>query len=114
MVLVGGDLEAFAGVEDEVVVVDFEGEFAFEDKEKLACAGVGVTEFAGVWRHELFDDAEFESFDEVPAVAVGALRASPLVVFGGFCADDLGWQFFFLTANVELGSQRAVAVPGLT
>jgi hypothetical protein len=25
----------------------------------------------------------------VPAVAVGALWASPLVVFGGFCADDL-------------------------
>jgi hypothetical protein len=26
----------------------------------------------------------------VPAVAVGSLRASPLVVFRGFCADDLG------------------------
>ena len=93
MVLVGGDLEAFAGMEDEVVVVDFEGEFALEDKEKLACVGVGVTCLAGVWRHELFDDAEFGSFDEVPAIAVGALRASPFVLFGGLCADDLSWQF---------------------
>jgi hypothetical protein len=28
----------------------------------------------------------------VPTVAVGALWASPFVVFGGFCADDLGGQ----------------------
>ena len=93
VVLVGEDLEAFAAAEDEVVVVHFEGEFAFEDEEKLTCVGVRVTEFHGVWRHELFDNAEFGSFDEVPAVAVGALRASPLVVFGGFCADDFGGQF---------------------
>jgi hypothetical protein len=31
----------------------------------------------------------------VPAVAVGTLRASPLVVLGSFCADDLCWQFSF-------------------
>ena len=55
--------------------------------------GVGVTEFTGVWRHELFDNAEFGSFDEVPAVAIGTLRASPFVVFGGFCADGLDGQF---------------------
>jgi len=41
----------------------------------------------------------------VPAVAVGALRASPFVVFGGFCADDLGWQFFSLRGDGELGSR---------
>jgi hypothetical protein len=28
----------------------------------------------------------------VPAVTVGSLRASPFIVFGGFCADDLGGQ----------------------
>jgi hypothetical protein len=26
----------------------------------------------------------------MPAVAIGGLRASPFVVFRGFCADDLG------------------------
>jgi hypothetical protein len=57
MVLVGGDLEAFAGVEDEVVVVDFEGEFSLEDIEELTGVDVGVTNFGCAGWHELFDDA---------------------------------------------------------
>jgi hypothetical protein len=89
MLLAGGDLEAFAGVEDEVVLVDFESKFSFEDVEELARVDVGVTDFAGAGRHSLFDDAESGGSDEMPAVAVGALWASPLVVFGGFCADGL-------------------------
>ena len=72
------------------MVLYFEGEFAFEDEEKLTCVDMGVTCLAGVWRHELFDDAEFGRLDEMPAVTVGALRASPLIMFGGFCADDCG------------------------
>ena len=68
---------------------DFEGEFSFEDEEELARVRVEVPGFAGAGRHELFDDAEFGSFYEVPAVAVGSLRASPLIVLGGFGADDL-------------------------
>jgi hypothetical protein len=91
MILAGGDFEAFAGVEDDVVVVDFEGEFSLEDVEELMGVDVGVTGFAGAGRHELFDDAEFGGTDEVPAVAVCGLWASPLVVFGGFCADSC-WQ----------------------
>jgi hypothetical protein len=92
MVLAGGDFEAFAGVKDEVVMLYFESEFPFEHKKELAGVDVGVTRFAGAGRHELFDDAELGRFDKVPAVAVGALWASPLVVFGGFCADDFGGQ----------------------
>jgi hypothetical protein len=92
MVLVGGYLEAFAGVNHEVVMLYFESEFPFEDVEELACARVVVTYLAGAGRHELFDDAELGRFDKVPAVAVGALWASPFVVFGGFCADDFGGQ----------------------
>ena len=57
MVLVGGDLEAFAGVQDEVVVVDFEGEFSLEDIEELTGVDVGVTNFGCARRHKLFDDA---------------------------------------------------------
>ena len=51
MLLAGGDLEAFARVEDEVVLVDFESEFSFEDVEELARVDVGVTGFAGAGRH---------------------------------------------------------------
>jgi hypothetical protein len=50
---------------------------------------VRVADFAGAERHELFDDTELRSFDEVPAVTACPLRPSPLVVFGGFCADEL-------------------------
>jgi hypothetical protein len=92
MVLAGRDLESFSGVNDEVMMLYFESEFSFEHEEELACVNVGVPGLAGVWRHELFDDAELGSFDEMPAVAVGALWASPFVMLGGFCADDLCGQ----------------------
>ena len=82
--------ESFTGLKNKVVMLYFESEFSFEHEEELACADVGMTNLAGAGRHEFFDDAEFGSLDEVPAVAVGSLLASPLVVFGGFCADDLG------------------------
>ena len=88
--LPGGDFESFAGLEDEIVLLDFESEFSFNDEKELACAKVEVAGLAGVRWHELFDDAEIRSFDEMPAVAVCPLWASPLVVFGRFCADDLG------------------------
>jgi hypothetical protein len=89
MLLAGGGLESFTGVNDDVVMLYFEGEYSFEHEEELACVNMGVANLAGARRHELFDDAEFGSFDEVPAVAVGALWASPFVVFGRFWADDL-------------------------
>ncbi len=49
--MAGGDFEAFAGVEDDVVVVDFEGEFSFEDVEELMGVDVGVAGLAGVGWH---------------------------------------------------------------
>ena len=76
------DFNAFAGFEDEVVLLDFESEFSFEDEEELACAKVAVAGLAGARWHELFDDAKFGSLSQVPAVAVCPLWASPLVVFG--------------------------------
>jgi hypothetical protein len=85
----GSDLEAFTGVKDEVVTVNFKGQFSFEDKEELPRMEVVVTSFAGAGRHELFDDAEAWGLDEVPAVAGSSLRTSPPVVFSGFCADGL-------------------------
>jgi hypothetical protein len=92
MALTWRDLESFSGVKDEVMMLYFESEFSFEDEEKLARVNVGVPGLAGAGRHELFDDAELGRFDEVPTVAVGSLRASPLVMLGRFYADDLCWQ----------------------
>jgi hypothetical protein len=89
MPLAGGDFEALTGLKDKVLMFYFEGQLSFEHKEELASVYVGVAGFAGVGRHELFDDAELRRFDEMPTVAVGSLRASPFVVFGGLCADDL-------------------------
>jgi hypothetical protein len=76
------DFNAFAGFEDEVVLLDFESEFSFEDEEELAGVDMGVAGLAGTRWHELFDDAEFGSHNQVPAVAVCPVCASPLVVFG--------------------------------
>ena len=95
MLLAGRDFQSFAGVKDKVVMVDFEYEFSFEDEEKLASVNVGVSGLAGSGRHELFDHAEFGRFDEVPTVAVCCLRASPFVVLGKFCVDDLCRQSAF-------------------
>ena len=92
MVLAGGDFDTFAGAENKIVMLNLESQLSFEDVEELAGANVGVADFAGAGREELFDDAELGGFDEVPAVAGVSLRASPLVVFGGFCADDLCWH----------------------
>ena len=95
MLLSGRDFQSFAGVKDKVVMFDFECEFSFEDEEKLTRVNVRVPGLAGVGRHELFDDAEFGCFDEVPAVAVSCLRDSPLIVLGRFCADDFSGQSCF-------------------
>jgi hypothetical protein len=51
MILAGGDFEAFAGVEDDVMVVDFEGEFSFEDVEELTGVDVGVANFGCAGGH---------------------------------------------------------------
>jgi hypothetical protein len=67
------DFNAFAGLENEVVLLDFESEFSFEDKEELARAKVEVAGLAGVWWHKLFNDAEVGSFHQMPAVAVRSL-----------------------------------------
>jgi hypothetical protein len=84
---------------------DLESQFSFEDVEKLARVDVGVTGFAGAGRHQFFDDAEFGSLDEVPTVAVGSLWASPPVVFGGFCADDLCRHAVYLKQKVVSGCE---------
>jgi len=76
------DFNAFAGLQDEVVLLDFESEFSFEDEEELPCAKVVVPGLASVRRHKLFNDAEVGSFHQMPAVAVCPFWASPLVVFG--------------------------------
>jgi hypothetical protein len=80
--LAGENFESFSGLEDQVVIVHFESQLSIQHVEELAGARVVVAYLARGGRHEFFNDAEFGCFDEVPAVAVGALLASPLVVLG--------------------------------
>jgi hypothetical protein len=94
MTLAGGDFEAFAGAKDVSLMLDFEGKFSFQHVEELVGVIVEVTPLGGAWGHEFFDNAEGWSFDEVPTVAVGALRASPLIVVGGFGADGRGHALY--------------------
>ncbi len=89
MFLTGGDLNSIPWMKNEALIFDFEGELSFEYKEELTRADVGVADLRGSGRQNLFDDAEFGCFDEVPAVGVGAVWTSPLVVLGGFYVGDL-------------------------
>ena len=41
MALAWRDFESFTGLEDKVFMFDFEGQFSFENKEKLSCVIVG-------------------------------------------------------------------------
>ena len=92
MLLARRDFQPFTGLKDEIMMLDFDDQFSFEDEEKLACVDVKMSGLTGVGRHEFFDDAELRGFDEVPTVTVSSLRTSPLVVFGRFRADDLCWH----------------------
>jgi hypothetical protein len=80
MLLARRDFQPFTGLKDEVMMLDFEDQFSFEDEEKLARVDVKMSGLAGAGRHEFFDDAELRRFDEVPTVTVGPLRPSPLVM----------------------------------
>jgi hypothetical protein len=100
MLLAWGDFQPFTGLKDKIMMLDFEGQFSFEDKEKLTRADVRMADFTSPGRHELFDDAELWRFDQVPTVTVGPLRSSPLVVLCGFCADDLCRQWWSLMDEI--------------
>jgi hypothetical protein len=80
MLLARRDFQPFTGLKDEVMMLDFEDQFSFEDEEKLARVDVKMSGLAGAGRHEFFDDAELRRFDEMPTVTVGPLRPSPLVM----------------------------------
>ena len=89
MPLAGRNLNSLALLENEEVVLNIHGQFAFEHVEELARVDVGMADLAGSGRHEFFDNAEIRGFDEVPAVAIGFLSAAPFIMFGGFDADYL-------------------------
>ena len=82
MRLARSDFDCLSGVKDEGLPFDFEGQSTVEDVEELQCMEVIVATLTCAGWHELFDDAEFGSLNQVPAVAVCPVWASPLVVFG--------------------------------
>jgi hypothetical protein len=55
--LAGENFQSFAGLEDEVVMVNFEGQLSIQHVEELAGARMVVAYLAGAGRHELFNDA---------------------------------------------------------
>ena len=87
--LSGGDFDSFALLENEVVILDVEGQFAFEHVEKLARMDMGMADLGGAGGHEFFDHAQLRGLDQVPAVAIGGLRATPFIVLGGLRTDYL-------------------------
>ena len=92
MAVAGSNLQSLARLQNKFTVLDFEGQFAFENVEELAGPNVGVPNLARTGRHEFLDDAELGCFDQVPAVAVNPLRASPLVMLSRFGADNFWHQ----------------------
>jgi len=89
MLLARRDFQPFSGLKDKVMMLDLEGQFSFEDEEKLTRVDVKMTGLAGAGWHELFDDAECRRFDQVPTVTVSPLRPSPFVMLCRSCADCL-------------------------
>jgi hypothetical protein len=114
MLLAGRDFESLAGAEQKIVPFDFESEFSFEHVEELASMNVGVANLAGARRHELFDHAEFGSFDEMPTVAVSRLRTAPFVVFGRFLVDGpAGHRGRFLWfRRILMGKENSYSMMG--
>jgi len=90
MDLAGRDFDALTWVQDEVVVLDGDGELAGEDEEELAGAGVMMRGFGDARRKAFFDDVEVGGLDEVPAVAIVIVGASPGVMLGGGGIDYFG------------------------
>lgn len=89
MTLPGRNLEASAGVKNEAVLLHVNGQLSRENVEELARMEVEMLDLTRARRHELFDDAEIWSPDEMPAVAVLSSRTTPFVMLGGLRADDL-------------------------
>ena len=88
MLLPGRNLDSFAFLKNEDVIFDLHRQFAFENIEELAGADMRMAHLAGPGRHELFDNTEVRSLNQVPSVAVSPLRTAPFIMFGGFDADD--------------------------
>jgi hypothetical protein len=88
VLLAGRDFNTCAGLQDEAVLLHFNGQLSFKNVEELAGTEVKMPNLTRAGWHELFDDAEIGCPDEMPAVARVSLRTTPLIVFGGLLTDD--------------------------
>jgi hypothetical protein len=89
MLLAWRNLNPLTGAEHEVMVLHFHRQFSFEHKKELPSFGVKVTLFLRSRWHQLFDNAQIGRLDQMPAIAIGAMRTAPLVVFSRFGACNL-------------------------
>jgi hypothetical protein len=81
MMQAGRDFEARTGMKNEAMLLYFNRQLSLENIEELPRMHVEVSNLTCAWRHELFDDAQFESSDEVPAVTVFC-AGTPFVMLG--------------------------------
>jgi hypothetical protein len=84
----GCDLEPIPSAKNEIMMVDFQRQFAFKNQEELASMKVRMSRLARARGHQLFDHAEVRRLDQVPAIAVCSVRTSPLVMFSGSRVHD--------------------------
>src|ERR1700731_618205 len=71
------------------MVLDLHREVSFPHEEELPSLRMKMTLFSSPRWHQLFDNAQFCRLDQMPTVAICAVRATPLVVFSSFCTFDL-------------------------
>jgi hypothetical protein len=89
MLLARWDLDSVLRLNDELAMLQLERKFAFENEKKLSGPNVKMPDLLRAGRHEFFDDADFRCLDEVPAIALRALRTAPCVMLGRLPADYL-------------------------
>jgi hypothetical protein len=82
MLLAWRNFDSVARLKNKQMMFDFESQLTLKNVEKLPCMDMGVPDLACSRGHELFNDAEIGSLDEVPAIAVSSQWPTPFVVLG--------------------------------
>ena len=84
MLLAWGNLNSFTCLKNKVMILDLQGQFTFQNEEKLACMDVGVSDLTCSSGHEFLDDAEVWRSNEVATIAISSVLSTPLVMFDRF------------------------------
>lgn len=86
--LTGCNLDSFSSSYSEHLAFDLHGQFAFQHEKELAGAQVMMPDLAGARWHSFFNDVQFRSADEKPAITA----TSPGVMLRVLLRDNLRWH----------------------